>query len=135
MLIGLVAHSQNDSTFVFPDADGWNVLKEDELLSFQIKTKRTEEIHYSIEGAEGLNIQFDSVGNFSWKPSFDLVDRVSKSKDVAVIFAAERTGGKREKQVITFTVQHVNRSPQVEELPVFYVKQSNLNTFQIPPEL
>ena len=109
MLIGFVAFSQSDSTFVFPDSAGWNVLKEDEVLSFQVKTKRAEEVQFSIEGAEGLNVQFDSVGNFNWKPSFDLVDRVSRTKDFTIVFQAERKDGKREKQAVTFTVHHVNR--------------------------
>src|SRR5688572_1410370 len=120
-----------DSSLIFPDSTGWNVLNEDEVLSFQVKSMLTENLQFSIEAPEGLNIQFDSLGNFSWKPSFDLVDRLSKTKDVTVIFQAELKDGKREKQAVTFTIKHVNRSPQVEELPVFYVKQSNLNTFQI----
>ena len=135
-LSALSTYSQmDDSSLILPDSTGWNVLNEDEVLSFQVKTMLTEDIQFSIEGAEGLNIHFDSVGNFSWRPSFDLVDRVSKSKDFTVIFQATLTDGKREKQAVTFTVNHVNRPPQAEELPVFYVKQSNLNTFQIPTEL
>jgi hypothetical protein len=134
-LSALSTYSQMDSSLIFPDSTGWNVLNEDEVLSFQVKSMLTENLQFSIEAPEGLNIQFDSLGNFSWRPSFDLVDRVSKTKDVTVIFQAELKDGKREKQAVTFSVNHVNRPPQVEELPVFYVKQSNLNTFQIPTEL
>ena len=39
--------------------------------------------------------------------------------------------GKRERREVTFLVRHVNRPPVVEELPIVYVKQSNLNTYQI----
>ena len=134
-LSAMSTYSQMDSSLIFPDSTGWNVLNEDEVLSFQVKTMLPDDIQFSIEGAEGLNINFDSVGNFSWRPSFDLVDRVSKAKEFTVIFQAALKDGKREKQAVTFTVNHVNRPPQAEELPVFYVKQSNLNTFQIPTEL
>jgi len=79
-------------------------------------------------------MRFDTLGNFRWKPSFDLVDRVAKSKDFTVIFQASFEDGRRERKAITFTVQHVNRPPVVEDLPIFYVKQSNLNTYQIAGE-
>lgn len=110
------------------------MLHEEEVISFQVKSIHGDSARFSIESAEGLNIHFDSIGNFSWKPSYDLVDRVSRAKDFTVVFQAELKNGKREKQGVTFTVSHVNRPPHVEELPIFYVKQSNLNTFQIPGE-
>ena len=116
---------------VFPDSVGWNVLNENEELNFQVKTHPDVKKHFSIEGVDGLGISFDSLGNFSWKPSFDLVDRVSKTKDFSVIFQAAFADGKRERKTITFTVKHVNRPPIVEELPVFYVRQSKENTYQI----
>jgi hypothetical protein len=134
-LSALITYSQNDPSLIFPDSTGWNVLNEDEVLSFQVKSTHTEDVQFSVEGTEGLDIHFDSLGNFSWKPSFDLVDRVTKTRDITLIFQTEMKDGKREKQAVTFTLHHVNRPPQVEELPVFYVKQSNLNTFQIPTEL
>jgi hypothetical protein len=135
LLAGVIVYGQNDSTFIFPDSTEWNVLHEDEVLSFQVRSiYPSDSVQFSIEGAEELAIQFDSVGNFTWKPSFDLVDRVSKTKDVTVVFKAEFSNGEREKRAVTFTVNHVNRPPHVEELPVFYVKQSTLNTFQIPGE-
>lgn len=133
LLMRFSGYSQNDSTFIFPDSVGWNILQENQMLSFQVHSLY-DSVDYSIEGTDGLDIQFDSAGNFNWKPSFDLVDRVSKTKDFTIIFQAELQNGKREKEAITFTVNHVNRPPNVEELPVFYVKQSNANTYQIPAE-
>jgi hypothetical protein len=135
LLNSAAINAQNDSSFIFPDSLNWNIVKENDVLSFQVKSTHNDVIRFSIEGTEGLDIVFDSVGNFNWKPSFDLVNRVEKNKDFTVIFQQELKDGKREKKAITFTVAHVNRPPQVEELPVFYVKQSNLNTFQIPSEL
>jgi hypothetical protein len=127
-----LAHGQQVS-LVFPDSIGWNILDEGQELRFQVKTT-PENATFSVEGTEDLQIQFDTLGNFFWKPSFDLVDRVTKTKDFTVIFQASFPNGKRERKAITFTVNHVNRPPVVEELPVLYVKQSTNNTYQIGSE-
>ena len=126
----LTAIGQNHH-LVFPDSTGWNVLNENQELSFRVKIAPEVPAFFSIEGAEGLNIDFDTLGNFNWKPSYDLVDRVALTKDVTVIFQATLRDGKRERKPVTFTVRHINRPPVVEDLPVFYVKQSNQNTYQI----
>jgi hypothetical protein len=131
---GSFAYSQQDSTFIFPEADGWNFLAENELLTFQLKSNSGDTVEYSIDAPVELDIQFDSAGNFSWRPSFDLVDRIEKVKEVTVVFQANLQDGSRLKQPYTFTVNHVNRPPHVEELPVFYVRQSNANTYQIQGE-
>lgn len=117
----------------FPDSAGWNFLKENQELAFQLSTTNAAgaNTHYSIEGTEKLGIQFDSSGAFFWKPSYDLVNRVDRTKDFTVIFQARAESGERARKSITFTVTHVNQPPVVEDLPVFYVKQSSLNTYQI----
>ena len=127
------SYSQNGAPpFIFPDSTGWNILNENQTLKFTVKSSRQDpSIHYSIEGANGLGIEFDSLGHFRWSPSFDLVDRVQKSKDITLIFQQMLPDGKRERKEVTFIVRHVNRPPVVEELPIVYVKQSNLNTYQI----
>lgn len=119
---------------IFPDSLGWNVLHEDQEINFQVKATNPSAKFFSIENADGLGIRFDTLGNFRWKPSFDLVDRVTKVKEFSVIFQVTMPDGRRERKPITFMVNHVNRPPVVEELPVAYVKQSNLNTYQIPSE-
>jgi len=133
VITGINAYSQNAaSTFIFPDSTGWNILNENQTLSFNVKsTHQDPALYYSIEGANGLEIEFDSLGHFRWTPSFDLVDRVQKSKDITLIFQQMLPDGKRERREVTFIVRHVNRPPVVEELPIVYVKQSNLNTYQI----
>lgn len=122
------------SSFIFPDSAGWNTLNENQNLAFSVKTSHAAPFHFSIQGVDGLDINFDSLGNFRWKPSFDLVDRVQKSKDFTVIFQLELPDGKRERKEVTFTIRHVNRPPVIEELPIVYVKQSNVNTYQIQSE-
>jgi hypothetical protein len=122
--------------FIFPDSTGWNVVNEGQHVQFHVKsTHQSNKIYYSVEGTDGLDIQFDSTGLFSWTPSFDLVDRVQKTRDVTVIFQQSLPDGKRERREVTFILRHVNRPPVVEELPVLYVRQSATNTYQIPTEL
>jgi outer membrane lipoprotein SlyB len=125
---------QNGQVLIFPDSLGWNTVNENHELKFRVKTNRPEPARFSIEGVADSGIQFDSLGNFRWKPSFDFVDRVAKTKEITVIFEATWLDNKRERQPVTFTVKHVNRPPVVEDLPIFYVKQSTSNSYQIAPE-
>lgn len=130
-----ISYAQNGHRLLFPDWMGWNVLNEGQELTFRLGTTDSVATQFSLEGAEGLGISFDSLGNFYWKPGFDLVDRVSKSKDFTLIFeAAWPEKKKRIREAVTFTVHHVNRPPVIEDLPVFYVKQATNNTYQIPSE-
>lgn len=122
---------------ILPDSSGWNIIKENQEVSFQIHTTDPDPAFFAIEGAEEIDITFDSLGNFFWKPSYDLVDRVTRMKDFTVIIEASWPGSaenKRVRETVTFVVSHVNRPPVVEELPVFYVKQSTNNTYQFPSD-
>ncbi|MDH4089951.1 MAG: hypothetical protein OEV74_16595 [Cyclobacteriaceae bacterium] len=125
------AHCQTTPSFIFPDSIGWNILKENQELSFDLKSTHPGWVNFSIEGTDGLEVEFDSLGHFSWTPSFNLVDRVEKTKDFTFIFQQELPDKTREKKEITFTIEHVNRPPTVEELPIMYVRQTSLNNYQI----
>jgi hypothetical protein len=129
-LISSVSFGQVSHDIVFPDSIGWNVISENQDVSFWVKSSTDSRPRYGMEGMDNLGIYFDTLGNFHWKPSFDLVDRVQKSKQFTVIFQATWRDGKRVTKPVTFTVNHVNRPPVVEELPMFYVKQSTQNTYQ-----
>jgi hypothetical protein len=126
--------SHTDVRLIFPDSSGWNIISENDVLSFQVKTTDREPPNFFMEGGEDLNITFDSLGNFHWQPSYDLVDRVTRMKDFSVIIEAMWNGNKRVRETLTFVVKHVNRPPVIEETPVFYVKQSTNNTYQFPAE-
>lgn len=132
-LIVFSAWGQDPYELVFPDSINWRQFKENKEIAFQLSNTTPEvPVVYSLEGPPDLNYQFDSLGRFCWKPSFDLVDRVEESKDLKFIFQADWKDGNRYRKTVTFTVHHVNRPPIVEELPVFYVKQSSQNKYQIP---
>src|ERR671912_602021 len=101
-MFGWNCFSQNGHTLNFPETDGWNILNEDVALTFKISTSSADPAKFSIEGVENSGIQFDSLGNFQWKPSYDFADRVAKFKDITVIFEAYWPDGKRTRQPITF---------------------------------
>lgn len=129
--------SQNDVRLILPDSTGWNIVPENHVVSFEVKTTHPDPPFFSIEGAENLGIQFDSAGRFFWQPSYDLVDRVERMKEFSVIIEANwphLPEARRVRETVTFLVKHVNRPPVVEEMPVFYVRQSTNNTYQIPAE-
>lgn len=129
--------SQSGARLILPDSSGWNIIKENQVVSFHVLTSDPDPAFFSIHGAEELGIVFDSLGNFSWQPSYDLVDRVTRMKDYTVIIEASWPGrpeNLRVRETVSFVVSHVNRPPVVEEIPVFYVKQSTNNTYQFPPE-
>ncbi len=130
--------TSQSARLILPDSTGWNILKENDILKFQVSTSESDPAFFLIEGAEDLNIEFDSLGNFFWQPSYDLIDRVTRMKDFTVIIEAswpESKDKKRIRESLTFVVSHVNRPPVVEQLPVFYVKQSTTNIYQLPSEL
>ena len=119
---------------ILPDSTNWNSLQEGTSLSFKIGTSDREKPKFTLEGINGYKIQFDTLGNFNWNPSFDLVDRLEKQKEINLIVQAEWKDGRRVRKTLTFLVTHQNRAPVVEDLPVFYVKQSAANSYQIPGE-
>ncbi|HRJ28737.1 MAG TPA: hypothetical protein PLV21_08960 [Cyclobacteriaceae bacterium] len=128
-------YGQNGHELVFPDSVGWTNLYEGRLISFQLKAMPgNQHVVFSLLDNELPGIQFDSIGNFSWTPSYDLVNRIELKKEFPVIFHGFWADGSRVRKTVVFTIHHVNRPPQVEELPVFYVKQSVRNTYQIGNE-
>jgi len=115
---------------IFPEGDHWRLPSEGTEVVFKVTTDSIPP-KFSLEENVGSGMVFDSLGNFFWKPSYDLVDRLEKSKEITVIFQAEWKRGKKVRKPITFIVTHQNRAPVIEELPVFYVKQAAPNKYQI----
>lgn len=130
-----VAQAQPGHRLILPDSANWNILQEGQTLSFKVRaTDMAGLAYFSLENADKLPVKFDSLGNFSWPLSYDLVDRLELKKEFTLIFQATWKDGKRDRETVTFTVNHTNRAPVIEELPVFYVKQSTRNTYQIPAD-
>ena len=121
---------------LLPEAPGWNSTHEGRQIHFKLSVHDSLALkQYSIAGAESTTMQFDSLGNFSWTPGFDAVSRLEKEKEFSVIFEALLKSGQRIRQPVSFHVAHHNRPPEMEDLPIFYVKQSSNNTYLIPDNL
>jgi len=116
---------------IFPARENWPTIKEGVSISFKIEAATIEKPRYTLESLNNYQIEFDTLGHFNWTPSFDLVDRVEKQKEISVIFQADWKNGDRVRKPISFTILHQNRPPIVDDLPTFYVKQATQNQHQI----
>ena len=134
LLLVCVGKFASAQRFIFPDSAGWRTVPEGKELIFKINVTDAVNPFYSLDGVNGNGMQLDSAGNFLWKPSYDLVDRLQLQKEITVIFQADWKDGKKLRKSINFVVHHVNRPPEIEELPVFYVRQSVQNKYQIPAD-
>ncbi|MFD2248373.1 hypothetical protein [Pontibacter ruber] len=118
---------------VFPDQSGWNVLKEGQKLEFEVKATggTSEKFRYALTQGRVEGIEFDSLGRFSWIPSYDFVDRLGSSRTAQLLFEVKNEKGESASQAIEFKVMHVNRPPLIGELKPFYVKYNTQNTYTI----
>lgn len=129
LFLTMVASAQQ---ILLPEGQNWNVVEEGKQLQFKVSVQDSVAVkRFLLAGTNGFNMIVDTIGNFSWTPDFDMVDRLERTREVSVIIEAEQVNGNRVRQPITFKVTHVNRPPVAEALPVFYVKQSSGNTYQI----
>ena len=117
----------------FPEKQGWNTIKEGQKLEFQAKASggTDSSFTYSITQGRQEGMQFDSLGRFSWTPSYDFVDRLGNKRTVQLLFEARNRKGESASQVVELNVEHVNRPPVVGELKPFYVRYSTQNTYAI----
>lgn len=118
---------------ILPTHVGWTTVEEGKDMIFKASIHDSLRLdHFSISGAEGTTILLDSIGHFHWKPGFEVVSRNEREKEFPVIIEAVLKDGSHIRQHVAFHVLQVNRPPVVEDLPIFYVRQSSHNTYQIP---
>jgi hypothetical protein len=131
-----IGFSQNGFELIFPDSLGWNILAEGQTHYFQLQATNNpnQAVRFTLVDSEIPGFKLDSSGTIIWSLPYNLVNRVELKKDIPAIVQAQWPDGNRVRKTVNFTVNHVNRPPVVEELPVFYVKQSARNTYQIPNE-
>ncbi len=128
----ILTTSAGAQQLVFPDEAVWAQAEEGKTISFVVSLREpVSGSKFSLEGGSAIGMILDSTGNFSWTPSYDLVDRLTLKKEFSVIFHATQPDGKRLRHPATITLFHVNRPPVAEELPIFYVKQGVANSYQI----
>jgi hypothetical protein len=139
MLSSRIGYAQSpDSTtvkLIFPDQAGWQVIREGTKLEFRLKALggRNSTYTFSIPSGKVPGVNFDSLGNFSWTPSYDFVDRLQESKSVQMLFEARNKEGETATEQIDFKVIQVNQAPDITELKTLYLQNNVLNTYQIDP--
>ncbi|WP_026462781.1 hypothetical protein [Adhaeribacter aquaticus] len=127
------AAQANPMKIAFPNQPGWNVVKEGQKLQFEVKASGGTGSRniYSITQGRIEGMEFDSLGRFSWVPSFEIVDRLNKSRTLQVLFDVSNEKDERVSQVIDIVVENVNRPPSVGELKPFYVQYNTNNVYTI----
>ncbi len=135
LVFGLALTTDADAQYVWnlPTYPGWNVVEEGDTISMNISVVQPDTIvfDYKINYEGGAEITFDSLGNFLWVPSYDLVTRLEEKKNFSAIISASAPGGRKAIKELQFQVIHKNRPPQIENLPVFYVKQYTNNEYNL----
>ena len=120
---------------VLPDRSGWNIVREGEVMSFQLDARGGQDDQYSFNMLQGgndkLSISFDTLGNFYWEPSYDQVARLQEEQLVQLIFEVKNASGQTDRQQVELLVYHTNRAPQVGELKTYYIQHNTENIYQL----
>jgi len=118
---------------ILPTQPNWNVVPEGTPVRFTLKaTGGSDDIlryHFGPDRLESM--QLDSLGNFSWTPGYDLVDRVQSAKLIPVSFEVRNQHGQTANQQVEFKILHVNRPPVVTDMRPFYVSYRTQNTYSL----
>lgn len=110
----------------------WSTVNEGDTLRFTLGTiGNYDSVRFNMQDDKDTGIRLDSLGNLSWSPSYDFVDRLEETKAIQVIFKAESPTGEQGARQVEFTVRHVNRAPKVGELKNFYIQYNVENKYQI----
>lgn len=122
---------------VLPTTADWATLKEGRPLSIELATigGNGQSVKFSILEGRLEGMELDSLGRFSWTPSYSLADRIQGFKVVSVVFGAQSDANERTSKTVDFKVLHVNRPPTISDLKPFYVQYNTLNTYQIDPNV
>ncbi|MFD2519254.1 hypothetical protein [Emticicia soli] len=126
--------AQDSPKIILPAGSDWTQLKEGVPVSFMLKIegKNCENFKFSIPQGQLDGMVLDSLGKFTWNPSYDLVDRLSGFKYQQVIFEARcDTATDAISAKVEFRIQHVNRPPVVKDLKPFYVQYNTTNMYKI----
>ncbi|WP_077923736.1 hypothetical protein [Spirosoma sp. 209] len=138
-LLGLLqaafTHAQDAKSIqlVLPTQTNWNVVPEGSTVRFDLKATGSAQdtLVFSFGPDKQDGMQLDSLGHFSWTPSYDLTDRVQSAKLYPVTFEVRNSRGQVATQQAEFKVLHVNRPPVVGAMRPFYVRYRTPNTYNL----
>jgi hypothetical protein len=137
--VNLARQDKNSQTSTvkiqLPEKKGWNIVREGEVMTFRLGARGGKDQRYSFNMIQGreedLGISFDTLGNFYWKPSYDLVERLEEEQLVQLIFEVSNASGESDRQQVELLLYHTNRDPQVGDLKTFYVQYNSENIYQL----
>ena len=117
----------------FPRRRGWNVVREGEVLNLKLSATGglDQDYSYRVLNGEAIGLNYDTLGNVYWKPSYAVVDRLEESRKIPLIFEVRNQSGQRDKQQLSLRVDHTNRPPEISELKKFYVQYGTDNVYQL----
>lgn len=121
-----------------PNYPDWNLVKEGKELTFDLHIEGSLEdklYKFSITQGKQEDMKLDSLGHFSWTPSYNLVDRLEKTRTIQLIVEATANEGDVITQKVEFKVLHTNRPPIVNQLKTFYVRYNTSNSYHIDNDL
>lgn len=138
-LLGTASFAQDQRTFqlLLPQSSNWTTVTEGTTIKAQFRAvaNTTDSLYYVIAQGRLDGMTLDSTGAFTWTPDYNLVDRLETAKKLPILVEVHNRRGEAASQTVTFTVQHVNRPPVVNELRPFYVRYRTQNVYKMDAEL
>ncbi len=127
------AQNTEELQLVFPQQENWNVVDEGEKLSFKLEGKGglTSDYRFGMIANELEYAKFDSAGNFSWIPSYNLISEKEGKKSFPIIFELSNKGGQSVNRQVEIIVNHVNTFPNFISLEPFYVEPEKENKYEL----
>ncbi len=117
---------------LLPTHPSWNVVAEGTPIHVDLRAvaKPTDTLYFAIAQGRLDGMMLDSLGHFSWTPSYELADRIKQTTIVSVQFEVRNRRDEVATKEVEFSVNHVNRPPVVGELRPFYVQYRTTNVYK-----
>ena len=129
----IIATPQNiPISIILPDTKDWDTKNEGELFSFEFKaTGGSGDYKFELLAPEYLMEYLDRYGNFKWIPDYSEVTSVEIIKSIQLKLKVFDNEGNEAFANVPIYIKHVNRPPEVNELPTFYIQFDSPNTYQL----
>lgn len=115
-----------------PNEKNWNVKKEGEGFNFKIAAQGGSGTYrYELLTPVFLMESLDSRGGFNWIPGYDFVKPSELVRSLSLSVKISDSEGQEITEQIPLTIEHVNRQPNVGELPIFYINFNTENSYHL----
>jgi hypothetical protein len=119
-------------TFSLPNREGWNIKNEGESFSFElIPAGGSGNYTFELISPAFLMASLDKYGQFSWAPPFGYVTPEEDVKTQPLDIKLFDDAGNDTVRQVLLTVRHVNRPPEVNPLPAFYIQYEKNNSYNL----